>query len=63
MHAVYLRRRAVALGTALGLLLVLVALVRGESRSPLGVGADVALPVAQKAKLPWRQRYASGSAG
>lgn len=62
MKAVYLRRRAVALGAALGLLFVLVALVRGEAGSPFP-GADSSLKPAQKAKLPWRQRYASGSAG
>ena len=63
MQAVYLRRRAVALGAALGLLLVLVALARGESGSPFGIALDTSLAPAQKAKLPWRQRYVSGSAG
>lgn len=63
MHAVYLRRRAVAAGLALGLLLALVALARGDSGSPFGAGVDTSLTPVQKAKLPWRQRYASGSAG
>lgn len=57
-----MRRRAVALGALLGLILVLVALVRGEAGSPFP-GVDSSLAPAQKAKLPWRQRYASGSAG
>lgn len=62
MHTVYLRRRAVALGTVLGLLAVLVAAIAGDSGSPFGPGSDALAP-AERAKLPWRQRYVSGSAG
>lgn len=63
MSSVYLRRRAVALGTVLGLLFVVVAAAVGESSSPFGAAVDFSLGPAQKAKLPWRQRYVSGSAG
>ncbi|HVE68023.1 MAG TPA: polysaccharide deacetylase family protein [Solirubrobacteraceae bacterium] len=62
MNVVYLRRRAVAIGALMGLVLALVALVRGDAGSPFP-GVDSALAPAEKAKLPWRQRYASGSAG
>jgi peptidoglycan/xylan/chitin deacetylase (PgdA/CDA1 family) len=62
VQTVYVRRRAVALGVVLGLLSVLVALVHGDSRSPFGA-VDTSVAPAQKAKLPWRQQYASGSAG
>jgi peptidoglycan/xylan/chitin deacetylase (PgdA/CDA1 family) len=62
VNSVYLRRRAVALAAALGLLLIVISAVRGESGSPFPA-LDSALKPAQKAKLPWRQRYVSGSAG
>jgi peptidoglycan/xylan/chitin deacetylase (PgdA/CDA1 family) len=58
-----LRRRTVAVGVAAGLLFVMIALARGDGRSPLGSAAAGTLTPAQAAKLPWRQRYASGSAG
>jgi peptidoglycan/xylan/chitin deacetylase (PgdA/CDA1 family) len=63
VSTVYLRRRAVALGTVLGLLFVVIAAAMGDSGSPFGATVDSSLGPAQKAKLPWRQRYASGSAG
>ena len=62
MQSVFVRRRAVALGVILGLLLVLIALARGDSGSPFGP-AGAALGPVEEAKLPWRQRYVSGSAG
>jgi peptidoglycan/xylan/chitin deacetylase (PgdA/CDA1 family) len=62
-RADFLRRRAIALGLAAGVLVVLVALARGDSGSPFGAALDSTLTPAQAAKLPWRQRYVSGSAG
>jgi len=53
----------VALGTVLGLVFVVIAAAVGDSGSPFGATVDSSLGPAQKAKLPWRQRYASGSAG
>jgi peptidoglycan/xylan/chitin deacetylase (PgdA/CDA1 family) len=58
-----MRRRAIALGVAVGLVFVLIALARGDSGSPFGHALDATLSPAQAAKLPWRQRYTSGSAG
>jgi peptidoglycan/xylan/chitin deacetylase (PgdA/CDA1 family) len=58
-----MRRRALALGVAVGLVLVVVALARGDAGSPFGHALDATLSPAQAAKLPWRQRYTSGSAG
>ncbi|MDQ6914923.1 MAG: polysaccharide deacetylase family protein [Actinomycetota bacterium] len=62
-RADFLRRRAVALGLAAGVLLMLVTLVRGDSGSPFGAALAGNLTPAQAATLPWRQRYVSGSAG
>jgi peptidoglycan/xylan/chitin deacetylase (PgdA/CDA1 family) len=62
-RAVFLRRRTVALGVALGLVAVIVAAVAGESRSPFRAAIATTLTPAQEAKLPWKQRYVSGSAG
>jgi peptidoglycan/xylan/chitin deacetylase (PgdA/CDA1 family) len=61
--AVFVRRRAVALGVAVGLLFVVIALARGDGSSPFGPASEGTLTAAEAAKLPWRQRYASGSAG
>jgi peptidoglycan/xylan/chitin deacetylase (PgdA/CDA1 family) len=61
-QADFVRRRTVALGVVAGLLLVLAALLAGDSGSPFGA-ASAALTPAQQAKLPWKQRYVSGSAG
>jgi peptidoglycan/xylan/chitin deacetylase (PgdA/CDA1 family) len=62
-RAVYLRRRTVALGIALGLLAVVIAAVVGENGSPYKAAIATTLTPAQEAKLPWKQRYTSGSAG
>jgi peptidoglycan/xylan/chitin deacetylase (PgdA/CDA1 family) len=40
-----------------------IALARGDSGSPFGGAVAATLTPAQAAKLPWRQRYTSGSAG
>jgi peptidoglycan-N-acetylglucosamine deacetylase len=63
MQTVFLRRRAVAFGLILGLFAIVVAAGRGEHGSPFGAGLQSAAGPVEKAKLPWRQRYASGSAG
>jgi peptidoglycan/xylan/chitin deacetylase (PgdA/CDA1 family) len=57
------RRRTVALGVATGLLLMLLALAVGDSGSPFQATIESTLTPAQAAKLPWKQRYVSGSAG
>jgi peptidoglycan-N-acetylglucosamine deacetylase len=62
-RADFLRRRAVALGLAAGVVLALITLARGDSGSPFGAALGGNLTPAQAAKLPWRQRYVSGSAG
>ena len=62
-RADFLRRRAVALGVAAGVLLVVIAAARGDAGSPFGHALDATLTPAQAAKLPWRQNYVSGSAG
>jgi len=54
IRATHLRRRAVAGAVALGLVLVLVSLVRGDKRSPFG-DQQTARAQADPAKLPWRQ--------
>jgi peptidoglycan/xylan/chitin deacetylase (PgdA/CDA1 family) len=58
-----MRRRAVALGVTCGLLIMLIALARGDSDSPFQTAIESTLTPAQVAKLPWKQRYVSGSAG
>ena len=58
----HLRRRALAGGVLAGLLCVIVSLVRGDSGSPFQ-RPNGALTAAERAKLPWAQDYASGSAG
>lgn len=62
-RADFLRRRAVALGLAAGVLLALITLAKGDSGSPFGAALGGNLTSAQAARLPWRQRYVSGSAG
>ncbi|MGI8513525.1 MAG: hypothetical protein ACR2NH_12955, partial [Solirubrobacteraceae bacterium] len=54
IRATHLRRRVVAGAVALGLLLVVVSLVRGDKRSPFG-DQQTARAQADPAKLPWRQ--------
>jgi peptidoglycan/xylan/chitin deacetylase (PgdA/CDA1 family) len=61
--AIFLRRRTVALGVALGVLAVIVAAAVGEKGSPFQAAIATTLTPAQEAKLPWKQRYTSGSAG
>jgi peptidoglycan/xylan/chitin deacetylase (PgdA/CDA1 family) len=61
--AVFLRRRTVALGVVLGVLAIVLAAGAGESGSPFQQAIATTLTPAQEAKLPWKQRYASGSAG
>lgn len=58
----HVRRRALAGGVLAALLVILVSLVHGDSRSPFG-RSNFALTAAERAKLPWAQDYASGSAG
>jgi peptidoglycan/xylan/chitin deacetylase (PgdA/CDA1 family) len=62
-RAVILRRRTVALGALLGLFAVIVAAAIGEKGSPFQAAIATTLTPAQEAKLPWKQRYTSGSAG
>jgi len=61
--AIFLRRRTVALGVALGVLAVLLVAAAGENGSPFQAAIATTLTPAQEAKLPWRQQYTSGSAG
>lgn len=60
---VFVRRRTVALGFLLGLVAIVVAAAAGENGSPFKTAMATTLTPAQGAKLPWRQDYASGSAG
>jgi peptidoglycan/xylan/chitin deacetylase (PgdA/CDA1 family) len=62
-RAIFLRRRTVALGVLLGLAAIVIAAGAGESGSPFRAAVATTLTPAQEAKLPWRQRYTSGSAG
>jgi peptidoglycan-N-acetylglucosamine deacetylase len=62
-QAVFVRRRTVALGLVLGLAAVLFAAALGDQGGPFTGATRSVLTPAQKATLPWRQRYASGSAG
>ena len=62
-QAIFVRRRTVALGVVLGLLAVLLAAAVGENGSPFRAAIATTLTPAQEAKLPWKQRYTSGSAG
>ncbi len=59
----FVRRRTVALAVALGLFAVIVAAMIGEKGSPFQAAVATTLTPTQEAKLPWRQDYASGSAG
>lgn len=58
-----MRRRTVATAVLLGLFAVIVAAMAGENGSPFKAAVATTLTPAQEAKLPWRQDYASGSAG
>jgi peptidoglycan/xylan/chitin deacetylase (PgdA/CDA1 family) len=62
-QAVFVRRRTVALGVILGLCAVVIAALVGENGSPFKAAIATTLTPAQEAKLPWKQRYVSGSAG
>jgi peptidoglycan/xylan/chitin deacetylase (PgdA/CDA1 family) len=62
-RAIFLRRRTVALGVALGVLAVVLVAAVGESGSPFKAAIATTLTPAQEAKLPWKQHYTSGSAG
>jgi peptidoglycan/xylan/chitin deacetylase (PgdA/CDA1 family) len=58
-----MRRRAVALAVAAALLIIVIALARGDAGSPFQTAIESTLTPAQVAKLPWKQPYVSGSAG
>jgi peptidoglycan/xylan/chitin deacetylase (PgdA/CDA1 family) len=62
-RAIFLRRRTVALGVALGILAVVLVAAAGENGSPFKAAIATTLTPAQEAKLPWKQHYTSGSAG
>src|SRR3954453_5193513 len=62
-RSVFVRRRTGALGVALGLAAVFAAAAIGESGSPFQDAIATTLTPAQEAKLPWKQRYTSGTAG
>lgn len=58
----HLRRQALAGGVLAALVIIVVSLVHGDSRSPFQ-RSEPALTAAERARLPWAQDYASGSAG
>jgi len=53
----------VALGVVLGLFAVIIVAAMGENGSPFKAAIATTLTPAQEAKLPWKQRYTSGTAG